>query len=369
MSDNSTAITASDAELVYLSSISLYITVAALGLIIWDILDNISSEFQVLFKSPITLSTVAYLGSRVGTLGYLISSTIFETAPTGHCAAFEKITDAWYPISLGFSALLFFLRVRAIYNRNRIVVAFFFVLWLGLVACTMFIPIGVSGDNVPGTNMCEDADVPISAYAAIIAPLVHDTLVFMAISWRLVQNAHVQMNVKEGFKVAVFGEYLPKFTKGLLLDGQRYYLVTLVSSLVTVIMAFDTSVPVPLRSMCANLNIVLVCIMACRVYRRTKSGLFRETEISTTNISAASKIRTPVGISVHTNRTRTMDDPYKVDIELASRKNMGTNGSDSEVRTKTLIASVGHNSDIDIEAKAGTLTDNKDYSRSLGDSE
>jgi hypothetical protein len=119
---------------------------------------------------------------------------------------------------------LFFLRLRAIYNRNRVVVACFFVLWLGLLACTMFIPIGVIGDNVPGTNMCEDAAVPITAFAAVTAPLVHDTLVFIAISWRLAQNAHIQMNVKDGFKVALFGENLPSFTKGLLLDGQRYYL-------------------------------------------------------------------------------------------------------------------------------------------------
>ena len=146
-----------------------------------------------------------------------------SAAPTGNCPAFEKITDAWYPISLGFSALLFFLRVKAIYNRNPFVVAFFFVLWLGLLVCTMLIPIGVSGDSIANTKYCEDADVPNTAYAAVTAPLVHDTLVFAAISWRLTQNAHTQ-NFKEGWKVAILGHYLPTFTKGLLLDGQRYYL-------------------------------------------------------------------------------------------------------------------------------------------------
>lgn len=135
--------------------------------------------------------------------------------------------DVWYPVSLGCSALLFFFRVSAIYDRNRLVVAFFFVLWLGLLACTLFIPIGVLGTTIGGTKYCQDADVPSSAYAAIIAPLVHDTLVFIAISWRLTRNAHIDSDsgkLSEGFKVAIFGKYLPQFTRGLLLDGQRYYL-------------------------------------------------------------------------------------------------------------------------------------------------
>lgn len=84
-------------------------------------------------------------------------------------------------------------------------------------------------------------------------------------------------------------------------------------------------------------------------------------------MTGTSKVRTPV-ISVHTNRTRTTDDPYRVDIELANRKNTSTNG-DGSVRTKTLIASVGPISDVDIESKAGLESETKEYPRSLGDSE
>ncbi|KAF9482245.1 hypothetical protein BDN70DRAFT_853708 [Pholiota conissans] len=305
-------------EAAYQTAVSIYVTAASLGVLVWDILDNISEEYKVLFRNRINLSTLVYIGSRVGSLGYVLSSAIFTTAPTGNCEVFEKVVDAWYPISLGCSALLFFFRVSAIYNRNRLVVAFFFMIWLGLLACTLFIPIGVLGTNIGNTKYCQDADVPPTAYAAIIAPLVHDTLVFIAISWRLTRNAHIDSDsgkLSEGFKVALLGKYLPQFTRGLLRDGQRYYLITLVSSLLTVVMAFDTSVPVPMRSMCATPNIVLVNIMACRVYRRTKAGVFRELEISTIGKSP----RTAPQISIHTNRTRTSDGPpFRVDIELAT---------------------------------------------------
>lgn len=167
-------------------------------------------------RAPVFLVPMEFGYENLTPSGYVAAST-------GHCAAFEKVTDVWYPISLGFSALLFFLRVRAIYDRNPLVITFFFVLWLGLLACTMLIPILATGDNIALTKYCEDASVPSAVYAAVVAPLVHDTLVFAAISWRLVSISHVQ-GFKDGWRVAAFGQYLPTFTKGLLLDGQRYYL-------------------------------------------------------------------------------------------------------------------------------------------------
>lgn len=93
--------------------------------------------------------------------------------------------------------------------------------------------------------------------------------------------------------------------------------ITLISNLVTVIMVFDTSVPIPMRSMCATPNIVLTNIMACRVYRRTRAGLFRESEISTTAVSA--KHRKPGPVAVYTSSTKATDPPFRVDIELPNR--------------------------------------------------
>ena len=87
-----------------------------------------------------------------------------------------------------------------------------------------FIPAEILGGTIGPTMYCVDADVPPSAYAAIIAPLVHDTLVFIAISYRLVQNARIEGDIKQNFQIAMFGKYLPAFSRALLLDGQRYYL-------------------------------------------------------------------------------------------------------------------------------------------------
>ena len=131
----------------------------------------------------------------------------------------------FYPISLSCSALLFLIRVRAIYNNRRCVTAIFFILWLGVVGCTSLIPITVGGAHVSEIVYCQDASVPRFAYVALLAPLVYDTLVFLAMSWCTAQHAYIKLdNFRDGFKVIVLKRYLPAFTKHIMMDNQKYYL-------------------------------------------------------------------------------------------------------------------------------------------------
>lgn len=57
------------------------------------------------------------------------------------------------------------------------------------------------------------------------------------------------------------------------------------TSIMTVIMLYISAVPVAYRTMFTVPNIVLMNIMACRVFRNTKFGHFRESEISTNGMS------------------------------------------------------------------------------------
>ena len=103
------------------------------------------------------------------------------------------------------------------------------------------------------------------------------------------------------------------------------------SNLVTVIMVYDTAVPIPLRAMCATPNLVLTNIMACRVYRKTKVGLFKDVEASTSR--ASEKNRKPIiPIAVHTASTRVVarsDPHYHVDIELPNLPTSYSGGNKS----------------------------------------
>ena len=122
------------------------------------------------------------------------------------------------------TASLFFFRVRAIFDGNRWVVGFFAFMWLAVVAGMLTVTTGVTGAAIGDTKYCLNAKVESYVGAASIIPLVNDTLVFLAISYRLVTNSHMEYKWKDGFRTLVFGDYLPAFSRALLQDGQRYYL-------------------------------------------------------------------------------------------------------------------------------------------------
>lgn len=132
---------------------------------------------------------------------------------------------SWFPLAVISTGFLFFLRLRAVYNRNRTVVAFFFVMWLGLLVSSVFVPLGVLGGPVAHTNYCKTTVVARSASVVHLAPLIYDTLVFIAISWRLCRIATIHpVGPRQNMQVLLLGRYLPAFTKSMLLDGQIYYL-------------------------------------------------------------------------------------------------------------------------------------------------
>jgi hypothetical protein len=64
---------------------------------------------------------------------------------------------------------------------------------------------------------------------ATIIPLVNDTLVFLAISWRLSRNSYDSHTLESRIRFFICGDYASVFTRVLLRDGQleAYYLLAL----------------------------------------------------------------------------------------------------------------------------------------------
>ena len=146
-------------------------------------------------------------------------------APIGNCVRVERVANYLHPLALASTALLFFFRVRAVFNRNKYVVAFFSFMWLAVLAGGLTTIRGVVGVNIGLTNYCMMTNVkPYYLASAGIIPLVNDTLVFLAITWRLMGHAHADNSIGTGFRVFAFGKYMPTLSKALLQDGQVYYL-------------------------------------------------------------------------------------------------------------------------------------------------
>ncbi|KAF8810307.1 hypothetical protein BYT27DRAFT_7092581 [Phlegmacium glaucopus] len=271
-----------------------YITIGTLSVFVWETLNNMRSDYKLLFERRIRFPTVMYFISRLLCLGLTISATIFQTTPLPGCNVLAKTLNILYALTIISSSLLFFLRTRAIFDKNTWVIAFFLGSWLVVVAACMAYAVRLDETKIrPDPGFCEVLGVvkpferlvkPFSAVATIV-PLINDTLVFLAIAWRLFCNSYAPCTLRNGVRIFIFGDYLPAFSKALLQDGQAYYLTTVTVSLVTVIMLFDYSVPEILQVIVEIPNVTLMNIMACRVFRNTILGSFGGTQISTDLIS------------------------------------------------------------------------------------
>ncbi|KDR72732.1 hypothetical protein GALMADRAFT_228998 [Galerina marginata CBS 339.88] len=271
-------------DLAFQVTISIYIFVGALAVMVWDILNNLKSDYLLLTKYRISWPTIAYFISRLASFGFILTGTLFETAPIGNCAVIEKATDWLFTIAVAGTSLLFFFRLRAIFDRNKYVVGFFGFMWLAVVAGCLTSTSGITAAYIGPTQYCVNVSVADYVKAAAIIPLVNDTLVFFAITWRLRRNSYADCDPNLGIKALLFGDYLPSFTRALLQDGQVYYLTTVISGLLTLIMQFIPSVPAAYQTMFVAPNAVLMNVMACRVFRNTKFGRFRENTTSTSKI-------------------------------------------------------------------------------------
>ena len=131
-----------------------------------------------------------------------------------------------YPVAMPSTLLLFVFRVCALYRNRKYAVGFFSILWLGLLACSIIMPFGVSAYSIPISGYCMEIKSDLSAALVYLSPFVHDTIIFLATSWAFISNSSVyqDMTLKNGLRILFSGNPLPAFSKSILRDGQVYYL-------------------------------------------------------------------------------------------------------------------------------------------------
>ncbi|KAJ3505265.1 hypothetical protein NLJ89_g7508 [Agrocybe chaxingu] len=203
-------------------------------------------------------------------------------------------------------------------------------MWLAVLAGVLAPSQGLAGDNIGPTKHC--INVKIETYVGIagIIPLVNDTLVFLAISWRLARISYTSNPLSGGIAAFFHGDYLPAFSRGLLQDGQAYYLTTVTTSLLTVIVCYFPLIPVIYRAMFTVPNAALMNIMACRVYRCTKSGKYyrKESHNISTNLGSSKANDAVIPLSFTGKRNGRTD--------LAISKGMGNKHGDVIEIVKTV---------------------------------
>ncbi|KAJ7912309.1 hypothetical protein B0H13DRAFT_1613688 [Mycena leptocephala] len=282
---------------------------------IWDILDNLHDDISLLFKHKFGIPTAAYLvSSRITSFAYVLGVTFFATYPLGNCVVALITFDAFYPILSGATALLFFLRVRAVFGGQRLVNWFFGFFWIAVVGTAITIPIGTRGTNVG--KLCIVTDVPSYLGVHRTTMAVYDTSIFLAISYRLLANLHNERTpgkrIQFLFRGLFRGTNMHTFSNALFRDGQKYYMIAVLSNILTVSMVFASHVSPIYRGTFSIPNVALTSIMACRVYRNARLHNVRSAggSIPLSNSSGAVRFvvpRSPVTVDqsfsqIHTKR-------------------------------------------------------------------
>ncbi|KAJ7895659.1 hypothetical protein B0H14DRAFT_2558706 [Mycena olivaceomarginata] len=223
------------------------------AVLVWDILHHLVDDYRLLFEYKFRLTTAAYFVSRIASLLYALGFSLFATYPIPNCQAAMIVFNCGLLFASSASSFLFFLRVRAVYSGRPLVTWIFGFLWVCVVGAAITVPIGIKAIKVGG-SLCLVSKVPAYAGAAATVLMVNDTLVVLAISYRLLTNTHRDN--------AGVGERLRAF-----FSGANLHAITILSNTVTISLVYAAGVSAIYHGTMSIPNVALTSIMACRVYR------------------------------------------------------------------------------------------------------
>ncbi|KAI0795924.1 hypothetical protein C8Q75DRAFT_711126 [Abortiporus biennis] len=270
---------------------SRYLYSATIGAWIWDFLMSLHEEYVLFSRSKVRIPAVVYLLARMASFAFILTALIFQVGSVDDCHALAKAIGWFGGIAMPLNSLLFFFRVKAVFNHSRVMVTLFGLLWLATLGC-ISAPFAVDGIHIGTTRNCVNSSVKSYSSAGIIIVAVHDTLVFFAITFRLTSYSLAD-TWPEQVKTFFSGRGMGKMSKTLLHTGQLYYLATVGFNIVAAVIILAPSVPPVLRAMFSIPNVALQNAMACRVYRQLKLGIIQDLH-SPFSASASGSGSTPI---------------------------------------------------------------------------
>ncbi|KAJ6454612.1 hypothetical protein C8R45DRAFT_1189119 [Mycena sanguinolenta] len=328
---------------------SRYVYAATLGAYIWDIALNLGNDYALLFKHRVRSPTIPaeLIQRRASTLSYILASFVYQVAPVENCNALAVGFGICVVFTQTTTAMLFFLRVIAVWYPSRIVFAVFFVFWLAVLGAGISAPLGIRGAHIGPTAQCITTAVLANVKLAAIMPLINDTAVFFAITYRILAHTIVADSLVARLRIFFGGMGASRLSQALLRSGQHFYLVAVAAN-ITLLAVLHMS-PV-LHSMLSVPAFALVNAMACLVFRRIKFGLMSSDGVSELpTIGLSSDFHTtanPRSLPLHFRRT----DPttiefgtnptFPVDIRVQTEIGIVENGADAseEMYKPTILA-------------------------------
>ncbi|KZP05563.1 hypothetical protein FIBSPDRAFT_1054017 [Athelia psychrophila] len=253
---------------------SSYLFTSNLAMYAYDWLLSISEEVAIVSQGSLTWSIAIYFLSRTSHLVYLLLAIAFNKANWVNCTAFFVCLIITSSVAITSTSFLFFLRVRAVYLQSRTITILFGALWV--VTASVSIGFGAlvvhGAERVPHTAHCTNT-IGKYNFIPVTMTFVHDTMVFLAISYRLAAGAVTAGDWRSRVLSIVTGKGLFSLSRSLMKGGQLYYLATTVFFFVN--LATMTSPSIHYNWL--HYNRIGLCLgfsnmMACLVFRGVALG-------------------------------------------------------------------------------------------------
>ncbi|KAJ7744667.1 hypothetical protein B0H16DRAFT_988248 [Mycena metata] len=252
--------------------VSAYVFAGSTAVFIWDILNNLRSEYSLLSRHRLNAATVGYFASRIASFVYVLGFTIFASYPLQDCAAAYPAFSAFFPIGVSGTASLFFFRVRAIFHRELLPTIIFGCLWLVVLASSIATTVAGGAIGVGDPTVC-------------VVARRHFPAAFFGFSGIAITRSSKHPGSKSRCCSAA-PTCLPFQSR----SSWTARCITL--------MAFVPVSPV-YHGFLVIPNVTITSIMACRVYRNTKLGVARgrgDLTLPTLNTLAASGNTVPLSV-------------------------------------------------------------------------
>ncbi|KAJ6454590.1 hypothetical protein C8R45DRAFT_1222739 [Mycena sanguinolenta] len=320
--------------------VSRYLYAATLGAYVWDIGLNLGNDHALLFKHKVRFPTIMYFLSRAFTLAFIITPFVFQVASVKHCNALAISFSICSVLSQITTAMLFFLRVTAVWHPNKIVYAVFSILWIAVLGAGITAPLGVRGAHIGPTMQCITTVVPGNVEAAAIVPMINDTAIFLAINYRILAHTIVADSFVARLQVFFGGNGLSTISRALIQSGQHFYLVAVATNITLLVVVKLPQLPPVYRAMLTVPGFALINAMACLVFRRIKFGLMSSDGTPTTGVS--SDFRAPAhprSLPLHYRGTEptTTDTNFPLDDHVQKEIGRFENSAGQEISKSTTL--------------------------------
>ncbi|KZP11889.1 hypothetical protein FIBSPDRAFT_1050424 [Athelia psychrophila] len=250
-----------------------YLSTSNLMMYAYDWLLSISEEAAIVSQGSLTWSIAIYFLSRASHLVFLLLSLAFYKANWVNCTALFACLVITSSVAVTSTSFLFFLRVRAVYLQSRTITILFGALWV--VTTCVSIGFGVlavhGAERVPHTAHCANTIAKYS-FMPVTMTFVHDTMVFLAISYRLAAGAVTAADWRSRVLSIVTGKGLFSLSRSLMKGGQLYYLATTVFFFVNLATMTSPSNYNWLHYNRIGLFLAFSNMMACLVFRGVALG-------------------------------------------------------------------------------------------------